>query len=55
MSIETARRGIDFAAGNAAKRTLPYFEVGYHGGGEPTMNWNVLTSSFDYARGRRRS
>jgi uncharacterized protein len=50
MTFETARRGIDFAAANAARRQLPYFEVGYHGGGEPTLNWPVLTASFDYAR-----
>lgn len=50
MTIETARRGIDFAAANAARRRVPRLEVGYHGGGEPTMNWPVLTASFDYAR-----
>lgn len=50
MTIETARRGIDFVAANAARRRVPCLEVGYHGGGEPTMNWPVLTDSFDYAR-----
>jgi uncharacterized protein len=50
MTMETARRGIDFAAANAVRRQVPYLEVGYHGGGEPTMNWPVLTASFDYAR-----
>jgi len=50
MTIETARRGIDFAAANAAKRRAPCLEVGYHGGGEPTMNWPVLAESFEYAR-----
>src|ERR1017187_9062924 len=50
MTMETARRGIDFAAANAARRQVPYLEVGYHGGGEPTMNWTVLTGSFGYAR-----
>lgn len=50
MSLETARRGIDFVAANAAQRRSPYFEVGYHGGGEPTVHWPVLTASFDYAR-----
>ena len=52
MSIDTARRGIDFAAANAVRRGVPYFEVGYHGGGEPTLNWRVLTASFDYARAK---
>ena len=50
MTIETARRGIDFAAAHAAGRRSPYFEVAYHGGGEPTVNWGVLTESFEYAR-----
>lgn len=50
MTIGTARRGIDFAAANAASRRVPRLEVGYHGGGEPTMNWHVLTDSYDYAR-----
>ena len=50
MTLETARRGIDFVAANAAQRRSPYFEVGYHGGGEPTVHWPVLTASFDYAR-----
>ncbi|MEK7404855.1 MAG: radical SAM protein, partial [Acidobacteriota bacterium] len=50
MTLETARRGIDFVAGNAASRGVPWFEVNYHGGGEPTMNWPVLTASLEYAR-----
>ena len=50
MTMETARRAIDFIAANAATRRPPYLEVGFHGGGEPTMNWPVLTGAFDYAR-----
>lgn len=50
MALETARRGIDFVAANAAARHAPRMEVGFHGGGEPTLNWPVLTASFDYAR-----
>jgi len=50
MTIDTAKHGIDFAAANAAGRRAPYFEVGYHGGGEPTVNWPVLTGSLEYAR-----
>jgi uncharacterized protein len=52
MTIETARQGIDFVAANAACRRAPCLEVGYHGGGEPTVNWRVLTESLDYARDR---
>ena len=50
MSLETARRGIDFVVSNARKQKPPHFEVAYHGGGEPALNWRVLTASFDYAR-----
>ena len=50
MSMETAKRGIDFVAGNAARTGSPGFEVAYHGGGEPTLHWRVLTESFAYAK-----
>ena len=49
MRIEVARRGIDFVAANAARRRAGTFEINYHGGGEPTGNWRVLTESFAYA------
>lgn len=54
MSLEVAKRGIDFVAANAAHRGEPFFEIAYHGGGEPTVNWPVMTKSFDYARRRAR-
>jgi uncharacterized protein len=50
MTMETAKRGIDFAAANAVARRAPCLEVGYHGGGEPTVAWRVLTASYEYAR-----
>lgn len=52
MTLETAKRGIDFVVRNAVKRQAPWFEVSYHGGGEPTLNWRVLTASREYARER---
>ncbi len=52
MPLEVAKRGIDFVAGNAAKRQAPYFEIAYHGGGEPSVNWRVMTESLDYAKQR---
>jgi uncharacterized protein len=52
MKLETARRGIDFVVRNAVKRGARGFEVGYHGGGEPTVLWGVLTESLAYARRR---
>jgi uncharacterized protein len=52
MPLEVARRGIDFVAGNARRLGRPGFEVAYHGGGEPTVNWKTMTESLDYARAR---
>ncbi len=49
MPIEVARRGIDFVASNARRLGEPYFEIAYHGGGEPSANWGVMTGSLDYA------
>ena len=49
MPIEVARRGIDFVAANAARKRMDTFEVNYHGGGEPTANWKVMTESLAYA------
>jgi uncharacterized protein len=53
MSLATACRGIDFVAANAAESEHRKFAIVYHGGGEPTVNWSVLTESFEY--GRRKS
>ena len=49
MSLETAKRGIDFVARNAARRKTHGFEVNFHGGGEPTVNWRTMSGSMDYA------
>ncbi|MEZ5397873.1 MAG: SPASM domain-containing protein [Bryobacterales bacterium] len=50
MKLAVAKRGIDFVADNALKKRLPFFEVAYHGGGEPTVSWRVMTDSLEYAR-----
>ena len=60
MSLETAKRGIDFIATNAVKKNfiaeytnqplVTELDVAYHGGGEPTAHWSVLTESFAYAQ-----
>jgi uncharacterized protein len=52
MKLDVAKRGIDFVAENARKKGIPSFEIAYHGGGEPTVNWRTLTGSLDYARER---
>jgi uncharacterized protein len=50
MQIDVAKRGIDFVIGNAIRRGEPGIEVAFHGGGEPSVNWATMTSSWAYAR-----
>jgi len=50
MRPETARRAIDFVAANAAAAGARWFEVNYHGAGEPTAHWTLLEESHGYAR-----
>ncbi len=50
MDLATAQAAIQFVAQNAYHRGEKLFEVAYHGGGEPTQNWDVLIGSFRYAQ-----
>ena len=50
MSLETAKRGIDYVVANALELKTGWFGVNYHGGGEPTVNHAVLTASHAYAK-----
>lgn len=50
MTLEIAKKGIDFIIANAVKRGEKNIEVAYHGGGEPTANWMVMTESFAYMK-----
>ena len=50
MNFNVARLGIDFIVSNAVKRDAPYIRIAYHGGGEPTVNWKVMTESLAYAK-----
>jgi uncharacterized protein len=49
MTLNVAKKAIDLIIANVLKKKEPLFHVGYHGGGEPTMNWRVLTESYYYA------
>lgn len=51
MSLEIAKRGIDFVARNALRRKASAFEVNFHGGGEPTVNWRTMCAAMEYAEG----
>ncbi|MCI5178378.1 MAG: radical SAM protein [Candidatus Electrothrix sp. AW3_4] len=60
MPLETAKRGIDFITANAKKKNaiarnvgqqgVNELKVAYHGGGEPSLHWQMLTASFAYAQ-----
>ena len=50
MPLETALRGIDFVVGNAVRRRTGFIDINFHGGGEPTQNWRVLTAAHEHAR-----
>lgn len=54
MSLDTAIRGIDLIVSNAVQLGAPGIELSFHGGGEPTVNWPVLTESVQYAQRRVR-
>jgi len=49
MLFETAKAAIDLVADNAGVIGLPRFSVGFHGGGEPTVAWDLVTQAVDYA------
>lgn len=50
MSLDVAKRGIAFVLENARRRGVSAIDVTYHGGGEPTVHWQVLTQSLAYAQ-----
>lgn len=52
MPPEVARRGIDFVLANAVELGRGGIEIAYHGGGEPSVNWETLAGSYEYARDR---
>lgn len=48
MPWELAKAGIDFVVGEVLKNKSPIMTLGFHGGGEPTLNWDVLTKATEY-------
>ena len=53
LQIEQGQVGIDYVCENAAKLKQPFFEVSFHGGGEPTYAWDVLKGLVEYARQKK--
>jgi uncharacterized protein len=50
MPWEIAKAAIDQVAAEVRKHDLPSMSLGFHGGGEPTMNWPILKRAVEYAR-----
>lgn len=49
MPWDLAKASIDFVMGEVVKNRSSTMTLGFHGGGEPTLNWDVLTKATDYA------
>lgn len=50
MSWTVAKAAIDLVANNARKLCAKHFSVGFHGGGEPTLNWSFFTKCVEYSK-----
>ncbi|MBF0317463.1 MAG: radical SAM protein [Nitrospirae bacterium] len=48
MPLEIAQAAIDVVATNGGLLGSKSFVVGFHGGGEPTVAWHIITGSIDY-------
>jgi uncharacterized protein len=46
----TAIRSVDVVVSNAVEKGRREIELAFHGGGEPSVAWGVLTRSLEYAR-----
>jgi uncharacterized protein len=52
MSLDIAKAAVDTVVRNALDTGANYIKVEFHGGGEPTLNWEALTETIEYGRGR---
>jgi uncharacterized protein len=52
MPFSYARAAVETIIANAKRATLRSIDLGFHGGGEPTVNWDVLTGIVDHAKRR---
>lgn len=52
MTLELAKPVIDCAYSNARELERDRFSLTFHGGGEPTANWDVLVAATEYARSK---
>ena len=49
MPLDVAKKGIDFVVANALRTGTDFIELNFHGGGEPTVNWQTLVGAYDHA------
>lgn len=49
LNPETGKKGIDFLFENAKKSDSKYISISFHGGGEPTININLINELVEYA------
>jgi uncharacterized protein len=52
LSPGVARTAIDYVCHNASESGHPYFELTFHGGGEPVQAWETMCEAVTYARSR---
>jgi uncharacterized protein len=50
MDMQVALKAVEFVARNAHELGRTEFGISYHGGGEPTLAWDVLTASAERAK-----
>ena len=50
MNWDIAKSAIDFVVREVIEHNLPSVTLGFHGGGEPTLNQHILFKSTDYIR-----
>lgn len=53
LSFEKGVKAIDLVCNNAEKNKKDYFLLGFHGGGEPTINGQRIKKFIDYAGNKR--
>ena len=52
LKVSTGKVAIDHACEEARQKNQPRFQVDFHGGGEPTIEWGTLKELTEYARSR---
>lgn len=50
MSWEIAKASIDHVLNEMIRNDSSEMTIGFHGGGEPTLNWNIFTRSIQYVQ-----